>query len=108
MKKIFQQSILKQFKLVLYCLLTLTLVLAVICYGFIYRLMTKSAASYAQDTAGRFESEIQYILRRADSIFVNLMFDPNIERLLLSPYSENTPEYINSLCLLYTSPSPRD
>lgn len=103
MKKIFQQSILKQFKLVLYCLLTLTLVLAVICYGFIYRLMTKSAASYAQDTAGRFESEIQYILRRADSIFVNLMFDPNIERLLLSPYSENTPEYINSLLVQFSS-----
>lgn len=65
--------------------------------------MTKNATTYAQDTASRFDSEIQYIIRRADTILVNLMFDPNMERMMLSPYTENTPQYIRSLLVQFSS-----
>lgn len=87
MKKIFGKPILKQYLTVVACLLSLTLLLSVWGYGYIYQMMTKSATSYAQETAHSFDAEIQYIVRRADSIFVNLLFDPEIEQFLLTPYS---------------------
>lgn len=103
MKGIFRRSILKQYLLILSCLLTLTLALSAVGYGYLYRLMTKNAATYAQDTARRFDAEIQYTIRRADSIFVNLLFDPSIEQFLLAPYSRETPRYINSLQVQFSS-----
>jgi two-component system, sensor histidine kinase YesM len=103
MKRIFEKSIKRQFKFILYCLISLTLVFFILYYGYVYRLMTKSARTYAQNTANRFDAEIQYIIRRADSILVNLMFDPNVERMMLCPYSENTPQYIKSLLVQFSS-----
>lgn len=103
MKRIFGKPILKQYLYIVACLLTLTLLLSVWGYGYIYKMMTKSAASYAQETAHSFDSEIQYIIRRADSIFVNLLFDPDIEQFLLTPYSSQTPQYINALQMQFLS-----
>ena len=103
MKRILEKSIKKQFKFILYCLLSLTMLFFILCYGYIYKLMTKNATAYAQDTASRFDTEIQYIIRRADTILVNLMFDQNMERMMLCPYSENTPQYIKSLLVQFSS-----
>lgn len=103
MKKIFGKPILKQYLTVVACLLSLTLLLSVWGYGYIYQMMTKSATSYAQETAHSFDAEIQYIVRRADSIFVNLLFDPEIEQFLLTPYSSRTPQYINALQMQFLS-----
>lgn len=103
MKKIFGKPILKQYLTVVACLLSLTLLLSVWGYGYIYQMMTKSATSYAQETAHSFDAETQYIVRRADSIFVNLLFDPEIEQFLLTPYSSRTPQYINALQMQFLS-----
>lgn len=103
MKKIFGKPILKQYLTVVACLLSLTLLLSVWGYGYIYQMMTKSATSYAQETAHSFDAEIQYIVRRADSFFVNLLFDPEIEQFLLTPYSSRTPQYINALQMQFLS-----
>lgn len=103
MKKIFGKPILKQYLTVVACLLSLTLLLSVWGYGYIYQMMTKSATSYAQETAHSFDAETQYIVRRADSIFVNLLFDPEIEQFLLTPYSSRTPQYINALQMPFLS-----
>lgn len=103
MHSFLHKSILRQFVLVLACLLTLVLVLSAFGYSAFYRLMTKSATVYAQDTAERFASEVQYTIRRADSIFVNLVFDSNICDMLVSPFSEKTPKYIKSLMVQFSS-----
>lgn len=103
MGALFEKSILKQYLHIVTCLLSLTLLLSVWGYNYIYRIMSENAASYARETAQSFDAEIQYIVRRADSILVNLMFEPDMEEFLLTPYSSRTPEYINALQMQFLS-----
>lgn len=96
-------SIKKQFKIILVCLIVLCLALAILSYIALGNLMIKNAMSHAQNTSQKFNDEMQYLFKRVDSIFTNLMFDENIERLMLSPYSKETQQYIKNLMVKFSS-----
>jgi two-component system sensor histidine kinase YesM len=96
-------SIKKQFKIILACLLALYLVLAMLSYITLDHLMVKNSTEYAQNTSQKFNREVQYLFKRVDSIFVNLLFDQNIEHLMLSPYTTQTQRYIKSLLVKFSS-----
>ena len=97
------KSVLKQFNFILCCFLVLGIGLFLLSYNVIYGLMIKNASSYAKSTAEKFESEVDFLIKRADTIFTSLLFDNNIENLMLSPFSSKTPEYIKSLQTQFSS-----
>lgn len=97
MNSFFQKPIRRQFKIVLACLLGLGLALSVSAYGVIHHLIAKNAYTYAQNAARQFDSEIAYLVQRTDSIFSSLLFDENVERLMMDAYTQNTPAYLNAL-----------
>jgi len=101
--KLSKFSIKKQFKIILACLLVLCFALATISYMALDNLMVKNATAYARNTAQKFDGEMQYLFKRIDSIFTSLLFDQNIERLMLSPYTEDTQRYINSTLVQFSS-----
>lgn len=103
MKFLSQLSIKKQFGIILTGLITLTFLLSVLSYVSIDRLLVKNASAYAQNTSQKFDGEIRYLFQRIDSIFNSLLFDANIERLLLTPYSEKTPAYLKNLTMEFLS-----
>lgn len=103
MKRFTRLSIRKQFKLILCGLLTVGLLVAGLSYAAIDNLLTKNSAAYAQNTVERFNGEIAYLFKRVDTIFTNLLFDPNIEELMHSPYSAATPAYIKNLQVQFSS-----
>ena len=65
----------KQFRLVLCCLLIMGIVLSLLCYTVIERLMTKNSTAYAQSTAQKFNVEVKYLFDRADALFSSLLFN---------------------------------
>ncbi|MEG1925600.1 MAG: hypothetical protein RR415_07620, partial [Ruthenibacterium sp.] len=97
MRWVSRYSIRKQFRAILIGLVLLCLLLGGICYTAMDYLMTQNAAFYAQSTTQRFTSEVKYLYRRVDAMFNFLLFDPNIERLMLQPYSAETPTYLKQL-----------
>ncbi len=96
-------SIKKQFQLILSCLLSLCLILGALSYIVVNSLMTKNATAYAQNTAQGFHVEMQYLCKRVDAIFTNLLFDQNIERMMVNPYSAETPAYIKKLQVQFST-----
>ena len=72
-------------------------------YTVIDRLLTANASAYAKSAADKFESEINFLTKRANTIFTALLFDNNIESLMLSPFSSRTPDYISSLQTQFSS-----
>lgn len=103
MKNFLQKPIKKQFRTVLCCLLALGISLSCLGYVAISRSLTKNAAVYAQSAAQKFNLEMEYTLKRVDALFRSLLFDPNIEQLMHTPYSEKTPAYLNSLSAQFSS-----
>lgn len=97
------KSILRQFNFVIVCFITLGIGLFVLSYTVIDRLLTANASAYAKSTAEKFENEINFLSKRADTIFTALLFDSNIENLMLSPFSSNTPDYLSSLQTQFSS-----
>ena len=77
----------KQFRLVLCCLLIMGIVLSLLCYTVIERLMTKNSTAYAQSTAQKFIVEVKYLFDRADALFSSLLFNENIEQIMHTPFS---------------------
>ena len=96
-------SVQKEFRMVLVVLLTVSFLLSLVAYAVIDRLLSKSAAAYAQNTAQKFCSEVQYLFERMDSLSTQLLFDANIERLLDTPYSEETPAYLKNIQMQFSS-----
>lgn len=96
-------SIQKQFRIILMCIIALVLALSISAYIALDRLVTKNTVSYAKNTTQKFEGEINYLFKRIDAIFNSLLFDRNIEKLLHSPYTEKTPQYISSLLASFSS-----
>lgn len=103
MNKFLQKPIKKQFRTVLFCLLAMGITLSCLGYVAIERPLTKNAAVYAQSAAQKFNLEMEYILKRVDALYSSLLFDPNIEQLMHTPYSEKTPAYLNSLNAQFSS-----
>ena len=97
------KSVLRQFNFVIVCFVLLGMVLFILNYSVIDRLLTANASAYAKSTAEKFESEINFLTKRADTIFTALLFDHNIENLMLSPFSSKTPDYISSLQTQFSS-----
>lgn len=100
---LFHKPIMKQFRFVLYCLLALGLVLASLCYQAIDSLTMKNAQAYAANTAEKFNAEVEFLFERIDALSNSLLFDETIEKMLYSPYSAQTPEYLASLRSQFTS-----
>lgn len=96
-KSFFQKPIRRQFQIVLACLLVLGLALTVLAYGVIHHLIAKNASIYAQNTARQFDSEIAYLVQRTDSIFNSLLFDENVEQMMVDAYTAQTPAYLSAL-----------
>lgn len=96
-------SVLKEFRLVMVILLTVSLILSVVAYTVIDRLLSKSATAYAQNTAQKFCSEVQFLFERVDALTTQLLFDANIERLLGAPYSQETPAYLKNIQMQFSS-----
>lgn len=103
MKRFFQKTIEKQFRMVLYCLLAMGVLLSCLGYMAIERPMTKNAAVYAQSAAQKFNLEVEYLFKRVDALFNSLLFDQNIEQLMHTPYSARTPAYLNLLNAQFSS-----
>lgn len=103
MKRFFTKPIRKQFRVVVCCLLAVGVLLSLLCYMVIERLVTKNAATYAESTTQKFNLEIEFIYKRVDAMFNSLLFDKNIEQMLYTPYSENTPTYLNALHAQFSS-----
>ena len=95
MPSFFKKRIMKQFRLVLCCLLIMGIVLSLLCYTVIERLMTKNSTAYAQSTAQKFNVEVKYLFDRADALFSSLLFNENIEQIMHTPFSAKTPSYLN-------------
>ena len=93
----------KQFRLVLCCLLIMGIVLSLLCYTVIERLMTKNSTAYAQSTAQKFNVEVKYLFDRADALFSSLLFNENIEQIMHTPFSAKTPSYLNALHTQFSS-----
>ena len=87
-RRFFEKKIMKQFRLVLCCLLAMGVILSILCFAVIERLMTSNAAAYAQTTAQRFNLEVEYLFERVDGMFNDLLFDENIEQMMYAPFSE--------------------
>lgn len=103
MKAFFKMTTRKQFHMVLCCLLAVGVLLSCLCYTVIERLITKNAATYAQSTTQKFNLEVEFLFKRADALFNSLLFDKNIEYILRTPFSENTPAYLNALQTQFSS-----
>lgn len=97
MKNFFQKPIRRQFQIVLACLLGLGLALSILAYGVIHHLIAKNVYAYAQNTARQFDAEIAYLVQRTDSVFSSLLFDENVEKIMVDAYTQNTPAYLNAL-----------
>lgn len=103
MPSFFKKRIMKQFRLVLCCLLIMGIVLSLLCYTVIERLMTKNSTAYAQSTAQKFNVEVKYLFDRADALFSSLLFNENIEQIMHTPFSAKTPSYLNALHTQFSS-----
>lgn len=103
MHRFFEKKIMKQFRLVLCCLLAMGVILSGLCFVAIERLMTRNAIAYAQSTAQKFNLEIEYLFDRVDALFNDLLFDKNIEQIMDTPFSKNTPVYLNALHTRFSS-----
>ena len=103
MRRFFEKKIMKQFRLVLCCLLAMGVILSVLCFVVIEQLMTSNAAAYAQTTAQRFNLEVEHLFKRVDAMFNDLLFDENIEQMMYAPFSERTPAYLNALNARFSS-----
>lgn len=101
--KLFNKPIMRQFRFVLYCLLALALLLALLCYRAIDNLAMKNAQAYAANTAEKFNAEVEFLFERIDALSNSLLFDEAIEKMLHSPYSSRTPEYLAALKSQFTS-----
>ena len=97
------KSVLKQFNFVIICFVALGVGLFALSYTVIDRLLTANASAYAKSASDKFESEINFLTKRANTIFTALLFDNNIESLMLSPFSSRTPDYISSLQTQFSS-----
>ena len=97
------KSVLKQFHFVIICFIALGIGLFALSYSVIDRLITANASAYAKSTAEKFENEVNFLIKRADTIFTTLLFDNNIESLMLSPFSGKTPDYIRTLQVQFSS-----
>lgn len=102
-RRFFEKKIMKQFRLVLCCLLAMGVILSVLCFVVIEQLMTSNAAAYAQTTAQRFNLEVEHLFKRVDAMFNDLLFDENIEQMMYAPFSERTPAYLNALNARFSS-----
>ena len=103
MPSFFKKRIMKQFRLVLCCLLIMGIVLSLLCYTVIERLMTKNSTAYTQSTAQKFNVEVKYLFDRADALFSSLLFNENIEQIMHTPFSAKTPSYLNALHTQFSS-----
>lgn len=99
----FKKKIMKQFRLVLCCLLIIGIGLSLLCYTVMERLITKNSAAYAQTTAQRFNIEVEYLFDRVDSLFNTLLFNENLERIMQTPFSEDTPTYLKAIHTQFSS-----
>lgn len=97
MHRMSKKTIMEQFHFVLYCLLAMGLFLSLLSYCVMNTLISKNTEIRAQNISQKFNSEIDHLFKRADTIFINLLFDKNIEQLMHTPFSEDTPAYIRSL-----------
>lgn len=103
MKKFLRKTTKKQFHMVLFCLLAMVILLACLGYIAIERPITKNASVYSQSSAQKFNMEMEYICKRVDALFNSLLFDKNIEYLMHTPFSEKTPDYLNTLSAQFSS-----
>ena len=97
------KSVLKQFHFVIICFIVLGIGLFALSYSVIDRLITANASAYSKSTAEKFKNEVNFLVKRADTIFTTLLFDNNIESLMLSPFSGKTPNYIRTLQVQFSS-----
>ena len=103
MSQFFKKKIMKQFHFVFCCLLVMGLVLSLLYYAMIERLMARNSLEYAESTAQKFNIEVEYLFEYADTLFNNLLFDENIERIMHTPFSSKTPAYLNALHTSFSS-----
>ena len=103
MSQFFTKKIMKQFRFISCCLLVMGLVLSLLYYIMIERLMTKNSLEYAESIAQKFNLEIEYLFEYADTLFNNLLFDENIEQIMHTPFSSQTPAQLNSLHASFSS-----
>ena len=103
MSQFFKKKIMKQFHFVFCCLLVMGLVLSLLYYAMIEQLMARNSLEYAESTAQKFNIEVEYLFEYADTLFNNLLFDENIERIMHTPFSSKTPAYLNALHTSFSS-----
>ena len=62
---------------------------------------TSRAVSYTHLDV--YKRQVEYLFEYADTLFNNLLFDENIERIMHTPFSSKTPAYLNALHTSFSS-----
>lgn len=96
-------SIRKQFIFILAVLLVLCFLLGSFAFTSAKRQLEKSASDFVQSTSDQFYSEVTYLQKRIDTVFNTMLMDPNIEQLMVSPFTSRTPAYLNNWILQVSS-----
>ncbi|MFU0800704.1 MAG: histidine kinase [Xylanivirga thermophila] len=92
-----------QFKIILICIIIACLGIGMFTFFAVKNLLVKNAATYSQNISQKFNSEIDYLFSKVNSIYDYLQFNQNIEQIFLKPYTENTPTNIRNILVQFTS-----
>ncbi|MGL5677431.1 MAG: sensor histidine kinase [Cellulosilyticaceae bacterium] len=90
-------SLKKKFFILSCCFIVICSILTVSLTLGIKNLLFEKQISYATSSAQHFESEIDYIYKKVYTLYDFLLFDPNIERLFLDPFTADTMGHLNNI-----------
>lgn len=90
-------SIKKQFKLITICICLLIVLLSSTSLYFVHQALIKRNSSYIKEVSYNSQLEISHNFRQISSITNTIIIDPDLEDLLISPYSSDTIKYLNNL-----------
>lgn len=90
-------SVKKQFKLITICICLLIIILSSISLFFVHQALIKKNSTYMKDVSYNSQLEISHNFEQISSIINTIIVDPDLEDLLISPYSASTVKSLNNL-----------
>lgn len=103
MRNLSKYSIKKQFIFILTVMILLSSILGIFAFINTKKQLEINAEEFAHNTSNHLYNEMEYLYKRVDTLFNSMLMDPNIERLMLTPYSSETLSYLSNLILQFTS-----
>ncbi|MEG0847088.1 MAG: histidine kinase [Niameybacter sp.] len=103
MKLLKNRTIKSQFNLIIASLIIVCSLLGFLVNLTVQNLLLQNKINYAQNTALKFESEINHLFKRINSISEYIQYEPALENLFINPFNDKTQSYFNDLHVKLTS-----